>query len=167
MLHSAGIVNAGAAEDLAAWRRVFAVNLEGPLLGNAALLPSLRAAGSAAVVHVASRAARVRTPVAPAYGASKAALEQYTRRLALAEPCAGLRCNAVLPGSVDTPMWRPLSGPPGATREAVIAAGFPHIPTGRLASPEEVAAVALFLLSDEARYFTGSAVLVDGGQSCR
>ena len=93
-------------------------------------------------------------------------LVSLTRSVALqcARNGSGVRCNAVLPGSVDTPMWRPLSG--DRSRAEAIAAGFPHIPLGRLAQPEEIAAAVLFLASPEASYITGTTLLVDGGQSC-
>jgi NAD(P)-dependent dehydrogenase (short-subunit alcohol dehydrogenase family) len=108
-------------------------------------------------------------PGAPAYAASKAALVSLTRSVALqcAREKTGVRCNAVLPGSIDTPMWRPLSGDGTAmTREQGLAAGLPHIPMARLGQADEVAAAVLFLGSADASYITGTTLLVDGGQSC-
>ncbi len=143
---------------------IMAVNFAGTWAGMRACLGLMQ---GGAIVTVASRAALVGTPLAPAYAASKAALVSLTRSLALhcARNGSGIRCNAVLPGSVDTPMWRPISAG-DADRAAVIAAGLPHIPLGRLATPAEIAAAVLFLATDDASYITGTTLLVDGGQSC-
>ena len=149
-------------------RRMLDINFEGAWTGIRTMLPLLTAARGA-IVNVASRGAEVAMPSAPAYAASKAALISLTRSTALycARNSSGVRCNAVLPGSVDTPMWRPLSGDGSTTtRAAAIAAGLPHIPLGRLAQPEEIAAAVLFLASGAASYITGTGLLVDGGQSC-
>lgn len=124
-------------------------------------LPLMEARGGA-VVNVASRAAEAGTPQAAAYAASKAALVSLTRSLAVhgAGLRPVLRCNAVLPGSVATPMWRPISGE-GADDP------FAQVPLGRIARAEEIASAVLYLASDEASYITGTTLTVDGGQSCR
>lgn len=142
-------------------RDTLAVNFEGAWEGIRQCLPLLEAQGGA-VVNVASRVAEAGAPPAAAYAASKAALVSLTRSLALhgAGLRHKLRCNAVLPGSVATPMWRPISGEgDGADR-------FAHIPLGRLARAEEIASAVLYLASDEASYVTGTTLAVDGGQSC-
>jgi NAD(P)-dependent dehydrogenase (short-subunit alcohol dehydrogenase family) len=173
LINCAAMTESGTAVDVAHAgndhiRRTFGVNFDGAWAGIRALLPHLTAARGA-IVNVASRAAVAAMPAAPAYAASKAALVSLTRSVALqcARENRGVRCNAVLPGSVDTPMWRPLSGDGKVmTREQGLATGLPHIPMARLAQPEEVAAAVLFLASDDASYITGTALLVDGGQSC-
>ncbi len=149
-------------------RRTLSVNFEGAWAGIRTMLPYLTAAHGS-IVNVASRAAVVGVPGAPAYAASKAALVSLTRSVALqcAREKRGVRCNAVLPGSVDTPMWRPLSGDGRVlSREEGLANGLPHIPMARLARPDEIASAILFLASEDASYITGTTLLVDGGQSC-
>lgn len=171
LINSAAITRGGEAFNVAnatdeVIEETLAVNLKGAWAGIRVMLPLLEAA-QGAIVNIASRAAEVGVPDAPAYGASKAAMVSLTRSTALlsARRKSGVRCNAVLPGSVDTPMWRPLSGG-GKSREEAIAAGLPHIPLNRLATAQEIAAPVLFLASGEASYITGTTLLVDGGQSC-
>jgi len=169
LVSAAGIVASGrdtdvARADLDAARRVMAVNFEGAWLAIQALLPRMAADG--AIVTIASRAAGVGSPSAPAYAASKAALVSLTRSTALhgARDPRRIRCNAVLPGSVDTPMWRPLDDAAARDRAGAMAHAATAIPLGRLADASEIAVAALFLASPEASYITGATLAVDGGQ---
>ena len=171
LVNSAGIVRSGpdqavSTATLESIHDVMGVNLDGAWLAIRTLLPLFGT--GAAIVNVASRAALVGTPHAVAYAASKAALVSLTKSVALSmsRNTPQIRCNAVLPGSIDTPMWRPLgTGGAALDRAAVLAGGLPHIPMGRLGTPEEVAGSILFLASDDASYVTGSVLSVDGGQA--
>lgn len=148
------------------WRRVISVNLDGAMRGCRQAIPAIRHAGGGAIVNVASRHALVATPGGAAYGASKAALVQYTKSVAVhcARGAAPIRCNAVLPGPVDTPMMRALVG--DATVAAAAAApGAARIPLARYGEPDEIAGAIAFLASDEASYITGAELAVDGGLS--
>jgi NAD(P)-dependent dehydrogenase (short-subunit alcohol dehydrogenase family) len=161
IVHAAGIVRPALESpfDADTWDDVLAVNLraEGHVVD--ALLPSLRAAGpGSAVVGIASIEGLIGHGAIPSYTASKHGLIGLTRAFAHRLGGEGIRVNAVCPGYIDTPMLAPTI----PTAEA--RAGFERkAPLGRLGRPEDVAAVVRFLLSDEASFMTGAAVVVDGG----
>ena len=140
--------------------QVIAVNLRGPFLLCRAALPAMLAQGKGAIVNIASVAGLVAFPGRAAYTASKGALLQLTKSIAIDYAARGIRCNALCPGMIDTPMtrWR-LDQP--ALRAEVLS----RIPQGEIGSPESVAAAVAFLASDEASYFNGSALVMDGGYS--
>lgn len=144
-----------------------AVNVRG-------VLNSLRAASAhlprgGAVVVVSSNAARVPRTGMLAYAASKAAASAMTRAAGLELAARGVRCNVVEPGSTDTPMQRDLWSDPEVGRAAALLGDLEQhrigIPLGRIADPEDVAALVVFLLSDAARQITMQQILVDGGAS--
>ena len=146
------------------WRRVMAVNLDGSVTGCRRAIPAIRESGGGAIVNVASRLALIGTPSGVAYGASKAALLQHTKSVALhcARRPAPIRCNVVLPGPVDTPMMRALAS------DASARAGPPdagNVPLGRFGEAGEIAGAIVFLACDEASYITGADLVVDGGLS--
>lgn len=150
-------------------RAVLAVNLEGVVLGCRYGIRAMREAGGrggGSIVNVASRAGTIGVPGAVAYAASKAAVLSVSRSVAL--HCAGagypVRCNAVVPGAIDTPMWAPVlgNGPDRAERAGRVAA---DVPMGRMGTAEEVAEAIAWLASDASSYVTGSEIGVDGGLS--
>jgi NAD(P)-dependent dehydrogenase (short-subunit alcohol dehydrogenase family) len=148
----------------AEWDRLFAVNVKGTWLTVKAVLPGMLAAGRGAIVTFGSGAGLVANTVFPAYGAAKAAVINLTRSLAAAHAAQGIRANCVCPGPIETPMLREsfaAAGAEAAAREAWTRA---RNPMGRFGSPAEVAAAALFLLSEEAAYVNGVALPVDGGR---
>jgi NAD(P)-dependent dehydrogenase (short-subunit alcohol dehydrogenase family) len=150
---------------LADWHAVMRTNLDGVFLGcKHALRAMRRGTQPGSIVNIASRSARVGVPAAAAYAASKAAVVNHTRSVALycAEQRLPVRCNAILPAAVLTPMWEPLLGE-GEERAARMAAFVADTPLRRFAEPAEVAALAVLLASDECRYMTGSELHVDGG----
>ena len=164
LVNNAGVIYRNRTVDRlteAEWDETFDVNVKGAFLMTRAALPALRAARGT-VVNVASYAGLVGFAGAAAYAASKAALINFTRSLALDHAREGIRVNAVCPGSVDTDMihaaWDAFPDP-SVARKAWEA----KHPLGRIATPEEVAAAVLFLASDEARFITGVALPVDGG----
>jgi NAD(P)-dependent dehydrogenase (short-subunit alcohol dehydrogenase family) len=136
---------------------VLAVNLRGPFLFARAVLPAMLAQGSGVIVNIASVAGLVAFPERAAYTASKGGLIQLTRSIAVDYAARGIRCNALCPGMIDTPMthWR-LEQP--ALRAAVLA----RIPQNEIGTPDDVAGAVAFLASDEARYFNGAALAMDG-----
>ncbi len=172
LVNNAGIsgLEAGAMHDpehadLADWRAVMATNLDGVFLGcKHALRAMRRTTRSGAIVNIASRSGVVGIPAAAAYAASKAAVRNHTKTVALycAEQRLPIRCNAILPAAILTPMWEPMLGQ-GPEREANLAAFVADTPLRRFGQPEEVAALAVMLASDECPYMTGSELHVDGG----
>ncbi|WP_179380228.1 SDR family oxidoreductase [Jannaschia marina] len=149
---------------LEAWRAVHAVNLDGTFLGCRYAIGAMRAKGAGSIVNISSRSGLVGIPAASAYAASKAAVRNHTKSVALY--CAGqgldIRCNSIHPAAVMTPMWEPMlgTGPDRASREAALVADTPMKRFGRV---EEVAALAVMLASDEVAYMTGAELTIDGG----
>lgn len=142
------------------WRRTLAVNLDGLFFCLRAELRAIRAGGDGgAVVNVASSAGRMGVPGLAAYSASKHAVLGLTKSAALEHAAEGIRVNAVCPGSVRTPMLR---GFVGGDEEQLERMGH-RSPMGRLGEPDEVAEAIAWLLSDAARFVTGSSVDADGG----
>ena len=172
LVNNAGIsgLEEGAAHDpehaaLADWQFVMRTNLDGVFLGCKHGLRAMRRGTHAgSIVNIASRSGSVGVPAAAAYAASKAAVINHTRSVALycAEQRLPVRCNAILPAAVLTPMWEPMLGQ-GPDREAQMAALVADTPLRRFGEPAEVAALAVLLASDECRYMTGSELHVDGG----
>lgn len=151
--------------DAAAWRQTLDVNLTGPFLCAKYAIPLLRETGGGAIVNIASVLGVLGIPGNLAYGTCKAGLIGMTRILALDHARENIRVNAILPGSVNTPLlW-------GDADEATRASLKQHfdeaIPNGRIGDPAEIAAAAVFLASDEASYINGTTLAVDGGLLCR
>jgi 3alpha(or 20beta)-hydroxysteroid dehydrogenase len=137
--------------------RVIKVNQLGVFLGMRTAIPAMTTAGRAAIVNVSSIEGIGGSPGAIAYSASKFAVRGMTKVAAIELAPLGIRVNSIHPGGVDTPM---LSGVGGSKLAAVIE---PSIPMRRLASSGEIAALALFLASDDSSYCTGSEFVADGG----
>lgn len=150
--------------DLAQWRAVHRTNLDGVFLGCKHGIRAMRRHGKGSIINLSSRSGVVGIPGAAAYASSKAAVRNHTRSVALY--CAGegleIRCNAILPAAILTPMWEPVLGD-GPAREQRMAEFLSDCPLRRFGRPEEVAAVAVLLASDEARYMTGADLHIDGG----
>jgi NAD(P)-dependent dehydrogenase (short-subunit alcohol dehydrogenase family) len=150
--------------ELSAWRAVHEVNLDGVFLGCKHAIRAMRPARAGSIINISSRSGIVGIPGAAAYASSKAAVRNHTKTVALW--CAGqglnIRCNSLHPGAILTPMWEPVLGE-GAEREARMAAFVADTPLKRFGLPEEVAAMAVLLASDEAAYITGAEINIDGG----
>jgi NAD(P)-dependent dehydrogenase (short-subunit alcohol dehydrogenase family) len=168
VVNAAGIIapDSPASISDAAWRRTFAINVEGPMAVCRAALPLLIEARGA-IVNIASVAAFNPSPHTTAYAASKSALVSYTRSLAHAHGGDGLRANCVAPGWVRTPMsemeMRFAAEASGATPEQEFAALASRLALRRIATPAEIAACCLFLASDDASFVTGAVLIADGG----
>lgn len=150
--------------SLADWRAVHAVNNDGTFLGCRYAIRAMRAKGVGSIINISSRSGLVGIPMAAAYAASKAAIRNHTKSVALY--CAGqglaIRCNSIHPAAIMTPMWEPMlgDGPDRADREAAMVA---DTPMRRFGETKEVAALAVMLASDEAAYMTGAELTIDGG----
>ncbi|KQN00319.1 SDR family oxidoreductase [Sphingomonas sp. Leaf25] len=150
--------------SLADWRAVHAVNLDGTFLGCRYAIGAMKAAGAGSIVNISSRSGLVGIPGAAAYAASKAAVRNHSKSVALycAQQGWRIRCNSVHPAAILTPMWEAMLGD-GPDRAGRMAALVADTPLKRFGTVEEVAAVVAMLASDEAAYMTGSEVHLDGG----
>jgi NAD(P)-dependent dehydrogenase (short-subunit alcohol dehydrogenase family) len=159
LVSCAGIAPMAAAEatDLQIWDQTFAVNVRGPFAMAVELLPLLRSGDGPVIVNVSSTLAEKAIPGMAAYNASKAALNQLTRSMAL-ELAPKIRVVGVMPAVVDTPIHESRN----MTRKQVEAMGRLH-PLRRIGQPEDVARTILFLLSEDAAWTTGAVMPVDGG----
>lgn len=150
--------------SLAEWHAVHRVNLDGTFLGCRYAIAAMKAAGTGSIINISSRSGLVGIPGAAAYASSKAAIRNHSKSVALycAQQGWRIRCNSIHPAAILTPMWEAMIGDaPG--REARTAALVADTPLKRFGTPDEVAAVAVLLASDEATYITGSELDIDGG----
>ena len=147
------------------WQRAMAVNAGGVFYMGRAAARHMRAHGGGVVVNFGSIWGELGGPGALAYASSKGAVHQVTRTFALELARDGVRFNCVCPGEVDTPMLRAAGRVVPLNDAQAAEMGQRVVPMGRLAQPQEIAQVAVFLCSDAASYMTGAMVYVDGGYS--
>jgi NAD(P)-dependent dehydrogenase (short-subunit alcohol dehydrogenase family) len=146
------------------WHDAFALNLFAAIRLTNAVLPALRASKAAAVVNISSAAATMPFGPFAHYGAAKAALEYYSRTLAMELAPSGVRVNVVSPGVISTP---------GSAEFAKTTPGFSsddwlrNIPLGRIGNGEDIAEVVALLVSDRGKFITGANYRVDGGMAAR
>ncbi len=150
--------------SLADWRAVHRVNLDGTFLGCRYAIGAMKTRGSGSIINISSRSGLVGIPLAAAYASSKAAIRNHSKTVALycAQQGWTIRCNSIHPAAILTPIWEPMLGT-GPDRDARMAALVADTPLKRFGTPDEVAAIAVLLGSDEARYITGTEISVDGG----
>jgi len=174
LVNNAGMAIGGDITELslADWRRQQALNVEGVFLGIKHALPLMRENGGGAIVNVASTVALNGSGNLVSYAATKGAVRSLTRSVAL--QCAakrdGVRVNAVYPGIIDTPIYGQFEGTPKTNADGskplardpeALSARF--VPMGVPGSPYDIAAGILYLASDDARYVTGTELVIDGG----
>jgi len=160
----AGVLAAGSVTEtsLEDWDRTIATNLTGPFLASRHIIPVMLANGRGAIVHMASTAGVVAEGGIAAYCASKGGVVMLARQMAVDYARSGIRVNVVCPGWIDTPFNDPAidrSGGPEALAPFIDM----MVPMGRQGTPDEVADVVAFLVSDDARLMTGAVVVIDGG----
>jgi meso-butanediol dehydrogenase/(S,S)-butanediol dehydrogenase/diacetyl reductase len=148
------------------WRRIMGANVDGVFFMSRAAVPHMRKQGKGAIVNFGSIWGGVGAAGVTAYCATKGAVHQITKAMALDHVRDGIRINAVCPGEVNTPMLAS-ERPQPPTPEDLQKLAEETIPMARLAEPEEVARVVVFLASDAASYMTGSLVIVDAGYTAR
>ncbi|MDG5489659.1 SDR family oxidoreductase [Sphingomonas sp. BGYR3] len=166
LFNCAGYVAAGTILDCEPddWSRSFRINVDGAYHLIRALLPGMLNRGQGSIVNVASVSSSITgVPNRFAYGASKAAVIGLTKHVAIDFVARGIRCNAICPGTVMTPSLRQRIGSLPGGFDANIDAFVARQPMGRLGDPAEIAALAVYLASDESRFTTGQAFAIDGG----
>ena len=166
LVNNAGIIVRGDVSEISDddWRDTMTINLDVPFWLSRASLPHLLRAGGS-IINIASDWGLNAADRAPAYAASKGGLVLLTRSMAKDHARDGLRVNAICPGDVDTPMLMAEGEASGLTIEEYLEEAADAVPSGRIAEPEEVASLALFLASDAATHINGAAILIDGGAS--
>jgi NAD(P)-dependent dehydrogenase (short-subunit alcohol dehydrogenase family) len=164
LVNNAGIIRRATVVEMeeADWDRVMAVNVKSVYLFSRAAVPVMGGTGGGVIVNVSSGWGLVGGRRAAAYCASKGAVVQLTRALALDHAPDGVRVCAVCPGDTDTAMLRDEASQLGA-READFLAEAAHRPLGRVGRPEDIADAVLYLASDAASFVTGTTLVVDGG----
>jgi len=148
------------------WEFSFDLNVRSMFRLTKAFLPAMLAQGRGNIVNMASVAGSVKgVPNRFAYGASKAAVIGLTKSIAIDFVTRGIRCNAICPGTVETPSLGERIAAQGDVEKAR-AAFIARQPMGRLGTPEEIACLALYLASDESTYTTGAIHIIDGALTC-
>lgn len=150
--------------DPAVWDRMLSVNLTGAFLTMRACLPHMLERGGGAIVNTSSAAAFTSDPVFPAYASSKAALNALTRHVAVAYGRQGIRCNAVAPGAVATEGALAVVDAMGMKRDewyGTVRDSFAH--SHRDGTPQDIASMVAFLMSEEGSWINGQCINVDGG----
>lgn len=163
LLNNAGVMlsddDGPVTTSVATYQRTMDINVLGTMLGCKFAIPAMLASGGGSIVNVASFVAHMgaATPQV-AYTASKGAVLAMTREIAVIYARQGIRCNALCPGPVMTPMLAKLLSDDDKRARRLL-----HIPMGRFGRPEEIAAGALFLAGDESSWMTGQSLVIDGG----
>lgn len=176
LVNNAGIASSEGAEDIEGialddLHRIFAVNVDGTVLGCKHAIPLMARSGAGAIVNLSSIAALIPAAFVISYGASKATIAHLTRSVAMhcAQRGYGIRCNSVHPGQIRTEMMNTIIDRVGRDTNMGLSAAekvfLSQIPLGKFQEPVDIANAVLFLLSDEARYITGSQLVVDGGMT--
>jgi 2-keto-3-deoxy-L-fuconate dehydrogenase len=168
LFNCAGYVHAGTILDTddASWQRSFAINVDSMFQLCKAVLPGMLERGKGSIINMSSVASSIKgVPNRFAYSTTKAAVIGLTRSIASDFVARGIRCNAICPGTVKTPSLGDRVRALGGDEEANWRSFVQRQPMGRLGEPEEIAALALYLASDESAFTTGTVHVVDGGWS--
>jgi NAD(P)-dependent dehydrogenase (short-subunit alcohol dehydrogenase family) len=166
LVNNAGIDPGGSILDIdiALWKKILDVNLNGPFLCMRAAIPEMIKQGAGSIVNIASLAAVRCLPSMPAYCASKGGLIQLALQAALEYGPKGIRCNVVAPGATKTEMLtNAMSSLSKAIKKDAFEVLAESVPLRRAATPDEITGACSFLASDDAAFITGAVLMVDGG----
>jgi NAD(P)-dependent dehydrogenase (short-subunit alcohol dehydrogenase family) len=168
VVNNAGTMKPGTAEETsdADWNHMLATNLTGTFLVSRAALAALRRSGGGSIINISSVYGLVGQQRRAAYAATKGGVTLLTRAMALDHAHENIRINCICPSLVDTEIARAMfaaAADPAAARRARLSS----VPAGRAGTPEEIAALAAYLASDESAWVTGAALPIDGGESAR
>ena len=163
LVNNAGILIEKGVEETSEeeWDRIQNVNSKGVFLGIKSVLPPMKNAGSGSIVNISSVAGLIGSAYA-AYGASKGAVRLLTKSTAVQYGPAGIRCNSVHPGIIETDMTENMLSDP-----EIVEQRLQNTPLGTFAVASDVAYAVLYLASDESRYVTGSELVIDGGLTAK
>lgn len=170
LFNNAGIINFGSVVDaeIDEWDALMATNVRGVFLVSRAVLPHMIAARRGSIVNMGSNLGLVGTRGAAAYAASKGAIVQLTRAMALDHAGDGIRVNCVCPGTIETPLVaRQRLGRTEEQERQAVERIKQRFPLGRIGEPGEVASVVAFLASDLASFITGAMYSIDGGYTAQ
>ena len=168
LFNCAGFVHHGTVLDCeeSDWDFSFELNVRSMYRMIKAFLPAMLKSGGGSIVNMSSVASSVKgLPNRFVYGASKAAVVGLTKSVAADFITQGIRCNAICPGTVESPSLQERIKAQGGNYEEMLAAFIERQPIGRIGTPEEIAALAVYLASDESSYTTGTAWSIDGGMT--
>jgi NAD(P)-dependent dehydrogenase (short-subunit alcohol dehydrogenase family) len=167
LVNNAGTAVEGSVERLSEedWDKTFDVNVKSMFLCSKFVVPLMRTSGGGSIIHMASESGLIGFPMHPAYCASKGAVINLTRSMALAYARDGIRVNCICPGTVPTPLYHEFTGSL-PNRDEVVASLKREHPLG-LGSEEDIAYAALYLAGDESRYMTGAPLIIDGGYTAK
>jgi NAD(P)-dependent dehydrogenase (short-subunit alcohol dehydrogenase family) len=169
LINNAAIDPGGAVLDLSPelWRQVMDINLTGPFLMTKASLAPMIEAGGGSIINISALGGLRCLPAMPAYCASKAGLNHFTRQVALDYGPANIRCNVVCPGGTRTEMLEealtPVAKAMGTNVEGVFEKMATNVPLRRIALASEVSGICVYLASEDSSYMTGAVLLLDGG----
>ena len=165
LVNNAGILIRKGIEDTTEedWDRIMGVNAKGAFLGTKHSIPAMRQAGGGSIVNISSTAGLVASPSGSAsYTASKGAVRLLTKSTAIQYAKAGIRCNSIHPGPIDTDMIQET-----LTDSAKLEERMQRLPMGRVGTADEIAYGVLYLASEEASFVTGSELVIDGGTTAQ
>ena len=146
--------------DLESWNRALAVNLTGVMLGMRAVIPGMLTHGGGSIINLSSIWGSVAAPGAASYHASKAGVHHLTKNAAVTYAKQNVRVNSIHPGIIHTPMMDEME-------KGMVAWVLSQTPAGRTGQPEDIAAGAVYLASEEAGFVTGSELHIDGGYTAQ
>ena len=167
LVNNAGTAIQGDVEQLSEedWDKTFAINVKSMFLCSKFVVPVMRRNGGGSIIHMASESGLIGFPMHPAYCASKGAVLNLTRSMALGHAKDRIRVNCICPGTIPTPLYHEFTS--SLPNKAEVEADLKREHPLGLGTEEDIAYAALYLASDESRYMTGAPLIIDGGYTAK